>query len=71
MEHNLRKNAAKHVTVALVFGCYLNRLGNGATQASRRAGEFFENLTSYARGVRGRRGNACTVGAHDLAAEGL
>ena len=52
MQHNLRKNTTKNVTIAFAVGSSLNRLGDGATKASRSAGELFKDLSAYARGVR-------------------
>ena len=71
MQEYLCQNGAEHVTITLLSRSSFHCLRDGTAKASRRAGELSINLASNI-GIHGRRRRyLCTVGSHDLAAEGL
>ena len=71
MEQDLIQDAAEHIAVAGRGRGDLDGLADSAAERTGRVGVLRENGTADIRGVRWAGRDACAVGAHDLAAEGL
>ena len=71
MEQDLIQDAAEHIAVAGGGRSHLDSFTDGAAEGAGRVGVLCENGAADVRGVRRAGRDACAIGAHDLAAEGL
>ena len=71
MEQDLIQDAAEHIAVAGGGRSHLDSFTDGAAEGAGRVGIPCENGAADVRGVRRAGRDACAIGAHDLAAEGL